>query len=122
MARRPAVPSAAEGGALTGPADASETCTSAGNTRADPSGFGQRDAFALTAAGGYAPFRSVAEGALRSVLGDHEVQADDELFDEPCATFGTLPIHDDGPPALEAVSDAGIPVSLRRPARRRATR
>ncbi len=69
-----------------------------------------RDAFALTAAGGYAPFRQVAEGALRSVLADHEVPATDELVGALFATFSTLPIHDDGPPALEAVADSGIPV------------
>ncbi|CAN5423203.1 haloacid dehalogenase type II [soil metagenome] len=69
-----------------------------------------RDAFALTAAGGYATFRPVAEGALRSVLADHEVPAADELVEELFATFSTLPIHADGPPALETVVDAGIPV------------
>jgi 2-haloacid dehalogenase len=68
------------------------------------------DAFALTSAGGYAPFRPLAEGALRSVLADHEVPATDELIDEVFAMFSTLPIHTDGPPALEAVVNAGIPV------------
>lgn len=69
-----------------------------------------RDAFALTVAGGYAAFRPVAEGALRSVLADHEVPATDELVEDLFATFSTLPIHADGPPALEAVVDAEIPV------------
>lgn len=71
-----------------------------------------RDAFALTAAGGYAPFRQVAEGSLRSVLADHAVTSADELVDELFAAFTALPIHDDGQPALEAVADAGIPVHV----------
>lgn len=71
-----------------------------------------RDAFALTAAGGYAPFRLLAEGALRSVLADDQVPASDDLVDEILATLSSLPIHDDGPPALEAVADAGIPIYL----------
>lgn len=69
-----------------------------------------RDAFALTAGAGYAPFRSLAEGALRSVLADNGVAATDELIDGIFATFSRLPIHADGPPALEAVVNAGIPV------------
>jgi len=69
-----------------------------------------RDAFALTAAGGYATFRPVAEGALRSVLADHRVSVTDELVDEVFGAFSTLPLHDDGRPALEAVARAGIPV------------
>lgn len=71
-----------------------------------------RDAFALTAAGGYAGFRSVAEGALRSVLADHGVSVTDEILDEVFTSFATLPIHADGPPALEAVADAGITVHV----------
>lgn len=69
-----------------------------------------RDAFALTAAAGYAPFRPLAEGALRSVLADHDVMDADELVGELFAAFSTLPIHDDGPSALEAVASSGIPV------------
>lgn len=71
-----------------------------------------RDAFALTATGGYAPFRPLAEGALRSVLTDHQVPATDELIDAVFATFTTLPIHADGPPALETVVNIGIPVHV----------
>lgn len=71
-----------------------------------------RDAFALTAAGGYAGFRPLAEGALRSVLADHDVPATDEVLDRVFAAFSTLPIHADGPPALEAVVRAGIPVHI----------
>lgn len=69
-----------------------------------------RDAFALTAAGGYAPFRPVAEGALRTVLADHQVPITDGLVDEVFDTFGSLPVHGDARPAIEAVADAGVPV------------
>lgn len=68
-----------------------------------------RDGFALTAAGGYAAFRPVAEGALRTVLADHDVSKTEELIDEVFAAFSTLPIHDDGPPSLQAVAESGIP-------------
>lgn len=71
-----------------------------------------RDAFALGTTGGYASFRDVAEPALRSVLIDHEVAPDDGLVDELFATFGELPIHDDGPPAIEAVAAAGVTVRV----------
>lgn len=71
-----------------------------------------RDAFALTAAGGYAGFRAVAEGALRSTLADHGVPATDESVDGIFAAFATLPIHHDGSPALEAVADSGITIHV----------
>lgn len=69
-----------------------------------------RDAFAITAIGGYAGFREVAEPALRSVLADNQVAATEELVEELFEAFSALPIHDDGAPAIEAVSSPGIPV------------
>lgn len=71
-----------------------------------------RDAFALTAAGGYAGFRPVAEGPLRSTLADHGAPATDEVVDGIFAAFATLPIHHDGPPALKAVADSGITIHV----------
>jgi 2-haloacid dehalogenase len=66
-----------------------------------------RDAFALTAAGGYRPFPEVAAGALTAVtgnaLGDREVQ-------QIVAGFGELDPRPDAEPAVRAARDAGLRV------------
>jgi hypothetical protein len=64
-----------------------------------------RDAFALTAAGGYRPFPDVAVSALaavtRNALTDDEVQ-------QIVAGFRELDPHPDAEPALRATRDAGL--------------
>lgn len=68
-----------------------------------------RDGFALTAAGAYAPFTSVAGSALKPLLrgldgwtGDPDAAADHVL-----GGFPHLPVHPDVPDGLWALRDAG---------------
>ncbi|MGP4025627.1 haloacid dehalogenase type II [Actinomadura sp. 3N407] len=65
-----------------------------------------RDGMALTATGDYAPFRRVAEGALRAVSGQ---RADDAAVAHVLDGFAALPAHPDVEPALRRLAAAGVP-------------
>ncbi len=67
-----------------------------------------RDAFAITAAGGYAGFKTIATGALTTVLGESEDR--EEHMAHILDSLGDLPAHRDAQPALSACDRAGIPV------------
>jgi 2-haloacid dehalogenase len=67
-----------------------------------------RDAFAITAAGGYAGFKTIATGALTTVLGEKEDR--DEHMAHILGSLGELPAHHDAEPALSACHRAGVPV------------
>ena len=66
-----------------------------------------RDGFALTAAGGYAPFRDLAADALRTVLAAEGVD-DADAVDEVLAGFAELPAHPDVGPGLRRIHDQGV--------------
>lgn len=70
-----------------------------------------RDAFALTAAGGYAPFSDLAEGALATVLADEGIDPTG-VAEEVFAAFTRLPAHEDARPALKHVDERGIPIRV----------
>jgi 2-haloacid dehalogenase len=70
-----------------------------------------RDGFALTAAGGYADFETLAAGALDELLRDLAPAAGAAERDAVLKAFGELGVHDDIRPGLEAARAAGIPVS-----------
>lgn len=68
-----------------------------------------RDTFAIAAAGTFSPFRSVLEGALRSVVPAGRRLSDEErqgLLDR----FKSLPAHPDAAEALQVFRSAGIRV------------
>ncbi|WP_019812121.1 haloacid dehalogenase type II [Saccharomonospora halophila] len=65
----------------------------------------QRDAMALTLAGDFGTFESVARQALRT---DTQHTATEEDIDHVLAGFGQLPAHPDAEPALRQLSEAGI--------------
>lgn len=68
-----------------------------------------RDAFAITAAGGYVTFADVARGALPAVchtLGSEEVDASGVLD-----AFGRLPAYADARPAMEHCREEGVGVA-----------
>ncbi|MBA3618792.1 MAG: haloacid dehalogenase [Acidothermales bacterium] len=67
-----------------------------------------RDAFAITAAGGYAGFEVVAKGALTTVLGEGQDRGDH--IAEILGSLSALPAHQDAEPALSACARAGVPV------------
>ncbi len=67
-----------------------------------------RDAFAITAAGGYAGFETIATGALTTVLDESEDR--DEHIAQILGSLGELPAHHDAEPALSACHHAGAPV------------
>lgn len=68
-----------------------------------------RDAFALEVAGGYAPFRQVAGGALEVMLDEHGLPA--SRASTVLQAFFELPVHADVRPAFEQLRDAGIRVA-----------
>jgi 2-haloacid dehalogenase len=68
-----------------------------------------RDGFALTAAGSTAPFGTVAEGALRSVLAGTDLACDiDTAIERVLSGFAALPLHPDVTEAIVALSGHGI--------------
>lgn len=71
-----------------------------------------RDAFGLTAAGGYAPFEPVARGALDAVLADQGIESTDEVADSVLGAFATLPAHDDARPALELAASTDMQIHV----------
>ncbi|WP_211696259.1 HAD family hydrolase [Mycobacterium spongiae] len=66
-----------------------------------------RDGMALTLAGGYQPFPTVAESALRVIGGAHI--GDDEV-DYILGGLGSLPAQPDAEPAMRLLADAGLPM------------
>ena len=67
-----------------------------------------RDGMALTLAGDYEPFPTVAAAALRTLTrGD----IDDDAVAHVLAGFGELPAHPDVRPAMQLLTDAGISVA-----------
>jgi 2-haloacid dehalogenase len=71
-----------------------------------------RDGFALTAAGGSAPFAQIGKGLLQQMLTGHGLDADraSATTAEVMQTFSALPLHPDVVPGLEALRDAGLRV------------
>lgn len=70
-----------------------------------------RDGFALTAAGAYADFRTVALGVLRGLLAARveRLQRDPEqAADEVLAGFGELDVHPDVGEGIHKLADAGV--------------
>lgn len=67
-----------------------------------------RDAFAITAAGGYAPFEKVATGALGPLLADRDDA--EAVSARILGSLTELGAHGDVRPALQACADAGVPV------------
>jgi 2-haloacid dehalogenase len=71
-----------------------------------------RDGFALTAAGGYADFATVARAALKSLLAGQGASVGgrdvDDAADHVLAGMAELSLHDDVRPALERLHQAGI--------------
>jgi 2-haloacid dehalogenase len=68
-----------------------------------------RDGMALTATEDFAPFRQVAENALR-VITRYEVE--DSAVAHVLDGFATLPAHPDVEPALKRLDDAGARIML----------
>ncbi|WP_106535157.1 haloacid dehalogenase type II [Haloactinopolyspora alba] len=66
-----------------------------------------RDAFALTATGGYRPFADIAAGTLRSATGN---ALDGEAVRTVLAGFGELDPHPDVEPAIRLAREAGTRV------------
>jgi len=66
-----------------------------------------RDGMALTLTGDYEPFPAVAGSALR-VVGRSRLS--DEQVEHVLAGFGELPAQPDAEPAMQVLTDAGIPV------------
>ena len=64
-----------------------------------------RDAMALTLAGDYAPFPTVARGALQVVAGG---SLDDDQLSHVIDAFGQLPAQPDAEPALQRLVDAPV--------------
>jgi len=69
---------------------------------------GLRDAFALAAAGDFAPFRSVLEGALGQVLAEHQVQISGEQRSGVLDMMSRLPPHPDAATAFQTLARAGV--------------
>jgi 2-haloacid dehalogenase len=69
-----------------------------------------RDGFALTAAGAYADFRTVALGVLRGQLAQVEtLRGDpDEAAEHVLAGFGELDVHPDVAEGMRMLADAGV--------------
>jgi 2-haloacid dehalogenase len=68
-----------------------------------------RDGFALTAAGASARFAAIADGVLRSVLADVELDRDqDAAVEHVLAGISQLPVHPDVPDGVRALSAAGL--------------
>lgn len=69
---------------------------------------GLRDAFALAAAGDFAPFRSMLDSALVQVLAKHRVPASDEQRSGVLDAMSRLPPHPDAATAFQTLADAGV--------------
>lgn len=69
-----------------------------------------RDAFALAAAGGYAPFKDVQAGALHETLMEHGIQPSDDVVDAILDGMAELEAHPDAATAFREVRDAGCSV------------
>jgi 2-haloacid dehalogenase len=67
-----------------------------------------RDAMALAAAGGFAPFITVMKSALRQLLAEHELTATEAELSETLGLMKALPPHPDAPKAFEILRGAGI--------------
>jgi 2-haloacid dehalogenase len=69
-----------------------------------------RDGFALTAAGAYADFRTVALGVLRGQLAHVEALRGDagEAAEHIVAGFGELDVHPDVPDGVRRLANAGV--------------
>jgi len=69
-----------------------------------------RDGFALTAAGAYADFRTIALGVLRGQLAHVEALRGDagEAADHIVAGFGELDVHPDVPDGVRRLANAGV--------------
>jgi 2-haloalkanoic acid dehalogenase type II len=69
-----------------------------------------RDGFALTAAGAYADFRTVALGVLRGQLAHVEALRGDagEVAEHIVAGFGELDVHPDVPDGVRRLANAGV--------------
>lgn len=66
-----------------------------------------RDAFAITAAGGYVPFRDAASAALSAVLDGSAHEADIESV---LGAMSELDPHPDAEPALSRLREAGVAI------------
>ena len=67
-----------------------------------------RDAMALAAAGGFAPFIAVMKSALGQILAEHELTATDAEVSEALGLMRTLPPHPGARKAFETLRAAGI--------------
>jgi 2-haloacid dehalogenase len=72
-----------------------------------------RDGIALTAAGGYADFRTVALGVLRGQLTQVEALQEDpgDAAEHIVAGFGELDVHPDVPDGIRTLATAGIRIA-----------
>ena len=66
-----------------------------------------RDGFAVTAAGGYVPFKTVAAAALRTLLASRGVETADTV-DSVLSGLADLPAHADVGPGLRRLRENGI--------------
>lgn len=67
-----------------------------------------RDAFAIAAAGSYAPFREIAKGALAPLLSEHRLPASDVQVDVVLSGLSELPAHEDADAAMRKLRGAGL--------------
>ena len=69
-----------------------------------------RDGFALTAAGGYSDFRTIAVGVLRGRLAEVETLTHDpdQAAEHIVAGFGELDVHPDVEEGVRKLADAGV--------------
>ncbi len=71
-----------------------------------------RDGFALAAGGGNAPFREVAEGALRIVLADQVLNREiDDAVAHVIAALQDLPVHPDVTEGIRALVSGGFVIA-----------
>lgn len=66
-----------------------------------------RDGMALTLAGDYEPFPTMAAAALRTLA---RGELDDDAIAHVLAGFSELPAHPDVEPAMQTLTEAGIPM------------
>lgn len=68
-----------------------------------------RDGFALAAGDGYAPFADIADGVLRTVLADVDIDRDiDSAVRHVLDGFAALDVHPDVPDGIRALKAAGL--------------
>jgi 2-haloacid dehalogenase len=65
-----------------------------------------RDGFALTAAGGYADFRTIAKAVLRGQLG--QLENPEQAAEHVLAGFDELDVHPDVAEGMRKLADAGV--------------